>query len=105
LLMLEQNTITRHFFDNFINENGVKITPEIELGSVDLLIEPAKIGLGISFVTRDYVEKELADNTVFELKMKEEIPPRSLGIVTNNNIPTSVAAQKFMILLQPEEGI
>lgn len=99
LLMLEKNTTSRNFIDTFLEKKGVHITPEIELGSVDLLVELAKIGLGISFVVRDYVENELAGQELFVLNIKEKIPPRDLGIVTNNSVPIPAAAQKFIELL------
>jgi DNA-binding transcriptional LysR family regulator len=101
LLMLEKNTTTRNFIDAFLEKKGVRITPEIELGSVDLLVELAKIGLGISFVVRDYIEKELSKGEVFVLNVKEKIPARGLGIVTNTSIPAPAAARKFVELLGP----
>ncbi|MHB8170177.1 MAG: LysR family transcriptional regulator [Thermincolia bacterium] len=104
LLLLEKNTTTRSFFEDFIKKKGININPEIELGSVDLLIELAKIGLGISFVIKDYIQKELANHEVFILNLKEKIPKRSLGIITNNNIPLPVAAQKFIELFHNCHG-
>lgn len=104
LLMLEKNTTTRVFIDALLEKKGVHITPEIELGSVDLLIELAKIGLGISFVVKDYVEKELAGKDLFILNINEEIPKRHLGIMTNKNVPVPVAAQKFIELLAVRKG-
>lgn len=100
LLMLEKNTTTRGFIDAFLEKKGVHISPEIELGSVDLLVELAKIGLGISLVVMDYIEKELANKEVFILKVKEKIPKRDLGIVINSSVPVPVAAQKFIELLE-----
>lgn len=100
LLILEKNTTTREFFDDLLRKTGLNIVPEIELGSVDLLIELAKIGLGISFVIREYIEKELANDEVFILNIKEEIPQRYLGIITNDKLPVPLAAQKFIELLE-----
>lgn len=99
LLMLEKNSTTRRFFEDFIKRHHVSITPEFELGSIDLLINLTKIGLGISFVMMDAIEKELRQNEVFILNIKEKLPQRSIGVLTNNNIPVSIAAQKFMDLL------
>ena len=99
LLMLEKSTATRAFIDNFLAGMGIRITPEIELESVDLLIEMAKIGLGISFVGEDFVQDELVRNEIFILQTKEKIPPRGLGVITNNNVPLPAAAQKFIELL------
>ncbi|WP_227764783.1 LysR family transcriptional regulator [Zhaonella formicivorans] len=99
LLMLEKHSVTRTFFDNFLRKNNVFITPEIELGSVDLLIEMAKIGLGIAFVSKEYIARELQKEEVFILNLKEEVPERYLGIAANASIPLPAAAQKFAELL------
>ena len=96
LLMLEKNTTTRRFIDSHLNKKGIILTPEIELGSVDLLIQLARIGLGISAVVEDYIIEELAAGNIFMLNMKEKLPRRNLGIITHKNIPLSIAAQKFM---------
>ncbi len=99
MLMLEKSTTTRNFIDSFLESRGINIIPEIELESVDLLIELAKIGLGISLVVRDYIKKELADGEVFVLNIKEKIPQRNLGVVTNGHVPVPVAAERFIELL------
>lgn len=100
LLMLERPTITRTYFDSFFEKSGVFITPEIELGSIDLLVDLVKIGLGISFISIEYIEKELETNELFVLDIATDIAPRQLGILTHNNLPVPVAAQKFIDLLQ-----
>lgn len=100
LLMLEKNTITRDFFDKFLAKNGITLTPEIELGSIDLLIELTKIGLGISFISREYIQHDLVTGNISELNIKEHIPPRYLGIMTNKTLPLPIAAQKFIDLLE-----
>lgn len=100
LLMLEPNTITRDFFNRFVTANGVSLTPEIELGSVDLMIELTKIGLGISFVSREYIEQELARKELFTLNITEPIPERYLGVMINQTISVPTAARKFIELLE-----
>lgn len=100
LLMLESNTITRQFFDQFLTERGVSLRPEIELGSIDLLIELTKIGLGISFVSRQYIAQDLAAGRICELQIKDAIPPRFLGVMTNQTLPLPAAARKFIDMLK-----
>lgn len=99
LLTLEKNTTTRRFLDSLFAEQGIHFEPEIQLGSVDLLIELAKIGLGVAFVSREYIEKELADNQLFTLTLHAEIAPRELGIITHDCLPVPLAAEKFIALL------
>ncbi|MGE5678144.1 MAG: LysR family transcriptional regulator, partial [Pseudomonadota bacterium] len=99
LLVLDKNTTTREFFDNLMTKNGISIKPEIELGSVDILMEMAKIGLGIAFVPDECVNYELPNDEIFVLDIKEEIPDRSLGFLIHSNIPLPLAASKFVELL------
>lgn len=100
LLMLEKHTTTRDYIDEFFEQQGLKIKPEVELGSVDLLVELAKIGLGISFVVKDYIEKELAEDEVFIVNLKEKLPARHLAVLTNSTVPVPIAARKFIGLLK-----
>lgn len=96
LMLLEKGTNTRDFVDLYATEHGVVLNPDIELGSVDLLIEFAKIGLGISFVIKDFILEELALGELHEIRVQEEIPERSVGIVTSKNLPLSKAGEMFI---------
>jgi DNA-binding transcriptional LysR family regulator len=97
LLMLEANTTTSKFLKKSLNKFDLNIDAEIELGSVDLLIEMAKIGLGIAFVPEYCLE--LNNKNIFKINIKEKLPTRKLAVVTNKDIPLSNAAKKFIELL------
>ncbi|MEJ6951899.1 LysR family transcriptional regulator [Natronospora cellulosivora (SeqCode)] len=99
LLLLEEKANTRKYIDKIAFEYGAELKAEIELGSVDLLIEFAKIGLGIACVVEDFVEEELAAGSLFKLNVQEEIPGRSIGIAYLQDIPVSRAADCFIELL------
>lgn len=100
LLMLEPHTITRSYFDQLLDHNNLEIVPEIELGSLDLLLDLVKIGLGLSFVSREFIQKELATGEIFTLNVNTAIMPRRLGVLTHLHLPVPTAAQKFIELLQ-----
>lgn len=99
VMVLEKNSTTRQYFDELLDRNGVNLSPEIELESVDLLVELAKIGLGISYVMSDCIKKELDQGSIFILNIEENIPDRKLGIITQNNVPLSPAAKEMIHLL------
>nr|WP_205516847.1 LysR family transcriptional regulator [Paenibacillus sp. SYP-B3998] len=94
LILLEQGSNSRLYVDQYIEQKGYKIVPEIELGSLDLLVEFARIGLGVSCIIREFVDRN--QTTVFEIDLKDPIPPREIGIVKLKNIPLSEAAQMFV---------
>ncbi|GMQ55639.1 LysR family transcriptional regulator [Vallitalea sediminicola] len=95
LLMLEKNTTTSQYIYGVFESKGLVLSPEIELTSIDLLVELAKINLGISLVP-DYCIDEKLLKDVFAIKTKEILSERSLGIVSKKNIPLSIAAKKFI---------
>lgn len=98
LLMLETKTTTRNFLEKELEKKDIKIKAAVELGSVDLLIEMAKIGLGIAFVPA--YSLNLKRENLFQVKIKEQLPARKLAVVNNKNIPLSNAAAQFLKLLK-----
>ncbi|HHV29034.1 LysR family transcriptional regulator [Acetivibrio mesophilus] len=100
LLMLDRGTSTRRNIDSYLSSKGISILPEIELESIDLLVEFAKIGLGIALVLKESVIDELNKGTLFEVKLKENITLRKLGVITMKNVPLSRASSEFIKLLR-----
>ena len=74
---------------------------EIELSSNDLLIDLAKIGLGIAFVPDYCINHE--NKELFVLKTKEKMPPRQIVVSVNTTMPVSASTEEFLNLL-PEVG-
>lgn len=80
LILQSKGSNTREFLDNIAKEKGIIFNPNIELASYSLVVEFAKIGLGIGYVTKEYIKDELNNKKLFELKTKEKIPSRYIGI-------------------------
>ena len=99
LLMLEKKSMTRCNIESFLKENNISLIPEIELESNDLLVEFAKIGLGIACVLKKSAADEMENGQLFEVDIIEKLPPRKLGICTLNNVPVSRAAARFIDLI------
>lgn len=99
LIMLEKNTSTRRYVDNFLSTQGVTVIPEIELATSDLLVQFARRGLGISCVVRNFAENDIKDGNLFELEFDHILPTRQIGIIKLKNTPLSAAAMKFIELI------
>lgn len=100
ILMLDKNSTTNEFLHQVFQQHQLDLVPEIELTSNDLLIDLARIGLGIAFVP-DYCIKEPADD-LFLLKTKEELPCRELAVAYNDQIPLSRASMEFLSYFQKD---
>lgn len=99
VLLLEKSTSTRRYMDDFARRHGCELTAEIELATSDLLVQFARRELGISCVVRNFAEEELEKGTIFEIKLKEKIPPRCIGLVRLKNAYLSSAAARFVSVL------
>lgn len=93
ILMLEKRATTSMFLHNLFLENSLDLVPAIELSSNDLLIDLAKIGLGIAFIP-DFCIQDLDNLAV--ITTTQEIPPRLLVAAYNKDIPLSDAANYFI---------
>lgn len=88
LILQSKESNTRDFIDNFAKEHNIILKPNMELASYTLVVTLAKIGFGIGYATKEYIKKELENKELFELKIKETIPPRYIGIaLCKNNLP------------------
>lgn len=99
LILLERKSNSRKYVENFMLSKGVSISPEFELGSHDLLLEFAKINLGIASVTKEFSKEYLDNGSLFEVETTENIPSRSIGICSLKRVPLSLAANKFLELI------
>jgi len=95
LIMLESISNSRKYVDRYFREYSIDLQPEIELGSHDLLLEFAKIGLGISCVIKEFSKEFLKNGELFEIKLEKKISPRSIGICYLKGMPLSKAAEEF----------
>jgi DNA-binding transcriptional LysR family regulator len=99
ILMLDRSSSTRQNIDSFLQKKGLNLVPEIELESIDLLLEFAKIGLGIAHVLKESAGPFIDKNELFEIELKEKLPLRKLGIITMKNVPLSRTSSEFISFL------
>ena len=94
ILMLDRKSTTSEFLHHMFQKNQLDLVPEIELTSNDLLIDLARIGLGIAFIP-DYCISDKTEG-IYVLETKEELPERELVIAYNEHLPLSRAANEFL---------
>ncbi|MBT2287607.1 LysR family transcriptional regulator [Paenibacillus albidus] len=100
IILMQKGLNTRNYIDNFFNLHDLKVLPKAELSTMELLIEFAKKGLGVSCVIKDFVHKELEQQQLFEVLIQEKIPKRFLSVAVKKDFPLSSAAQKFIDLIK-----
>ena len=81
LMMLDKDNLTRQYLDQYFKEQQLFPENILEATSMDLLIDFAKIGLGIACVIREFVEEDLKAGTLLELPAPFPIASREIGFV------------------------
>lgn len=100
LILLEPNSNSRKYVEKYMLSKGIKISPEIELGSHDLLLEFAKANLGIACVIREFSKEYLENETLYEINITEKIPERSIGFCFLKGVSLSPASRKFVEIIE-----
>ena len=96
LMLLDENNVSRLYIDNYLRQNHIETGQILEVSNMDLLIDFAKIGIGIGCVIRKFVEKELEDHSLIELPLPTRISKRQIGFAYNKTTLQSHATQKFI---------
>ena len=104
VLKLDGTTSTTKEINDFFDSMSIKIVPEFEAGSIELLIEMAKNGLGIACVPRRYVLDELAKKELHEVKVTPSLPLRATGVIIRGEIEEhSFAVKEFIKVLDDDQ--
>lgn len=99
ILMLDKKSTTNEFLHTVFQKYQLDLVPEIEISSNDLLIDLAKIGLGITFIPDFCITEDFCFEELFVVKTKEEPESRYLAAVYNEKLPLSQAAACFLDML------
>lgn len=94
ILMLDKNSMTSEFLHGLFRQRKLELVPEVELSSNDLLIDLARIGLGIAFIPDFCVSPD--DPDLFRIRTSEEYPTRSLVVGYNSRVPLSESGKYFI---------
>ncbi len=96
LVLMEKNTVFRNSLDAFFNSHGIEVEPSIEVGSWELMKRLVVSGMGIGIIPREYVQKELENGTLFEVKTDIPLPVRAVGMLLKKHVPVSYALHCFV---------
>lgn len=94
-LMLHEENISRRYIDAYLKQEQIILSQLLEISSMDLLIEFAKIDMGIACVIDNFIEKELQEQTLIKLPLHTPIPARRIGFAWKKEANPAVSVQKF----------
>lgn len=105
IMLLDEKNITRVYIEKYFEEHDIRTNQVLEVSTMDLLIEFAKIGLGVACVIGEFVEEDLASGTLTEVKLATPIEKREVGFAYSSKFPVTGAMQKFISFYEREETL
>lgn len=103
LMLLDEKNITRLYIDEYLAKNNIPAGQLLEVSNMDLLIDFAKVGLGIACVIKQFVQKELDSGALIELPLSNKVEKRNIGFVYNRTMLQTDAVNKFIQFYQGEQ--
>ena len=103
LMMLDNSTMTRNNIDTFLSDHNIKLVPDMEFGSVEILTSLAVNGLGIACVPQEYVLNEIESGKLKVLSVTPSLPTRAIGVVINKQKTYGFAVNEFLKILNTYE--
>ena len=103
LMLLDKNNITRHYIDDYMTVNDIVANNLLEVTTMDLLIEFARIGLGIGCVIKEFVKEDLDSGRLVQLKLDTPIHKRTVGFLWQSS-RTSKALDTFIRFCREQDS-
>ena len=98
LLLLTKGASTRINLDNYCTENNIKLNPEMEFSSYNLIRDFTKEGFGIGMVTKEFLTDELSRGELFELNVEHNMPVKSIGLMYSKDRKNNVILKASFVL-------
>lgn len=95
-LLLNKNNVTRQYVDKYLSKKDILLENQIEVTTMDLLIDFAKIGLGTACVIKEFVENEFSKGELLEFVIEEPIPERKIGFAYTSKGLANPSIRKFL---------
>lgn len=96
LMLLDKNNMTRQYIDDYLQENQIIIKDSIDISDMDLLIDFARIGVGVACVIKNFVKKDLESGTLVEIPLGFPIHKREVGFAYKTSSKPSKSLAEFI---------
>ena len=105
LMLLDKNNVTRRYIDDYFQENLINVSDTINISDMGLLIDFAKIGVGVACVIKSFVSRELEKGKLEEIPLEIAIPKREVGFAYKENVKHSKALESFIEFYKTYEPV
>lgn len=96
LMLLDKDNMTRQYIDDYLQDNQIQIRESIDISNMDLLIDFARIGVGVACVIKSFVAEDLASGALLEIPLGIPIHKREVGFAYKMSAKPSKSLAEFI---------
>lgn len=96
IMLLDGENVSRLHVDRYFKENNIEPEHVLEVSGMDMLIEFARIGLGVACVIKQFVQDELNRGELVEIPLSVPINKREVGLAFIKSTKLTSSMEKFM---------
>ena len=106
LIMFNRGSSYYTLVDNALRQAGVLVSPTMELDNMEATKKMVEEGLGIAFLPKVAVDRELERGELRQVQVEGmAMPRRQIALIYRRGRPLGRAAQAFVSLLQERYGV
>lgn len=96
IMLLDKDNVSRKHINSYYVQNNIMPLHILEVNEMDMLIEFAKMSIGVSCVVKQFVKDELKNGSLVEIILSSPIPPREIGFLYNDIQPFNENILRFI---------
>lgn len=96
MISMSRETLSYQFHSDLFASHGALYHPDTEVATADQILPMVKHELGIAFLPEIMAREDLANGSIVQLHLQEEIPRRQIALVYDRHRPISPAARRLM---------
>lgn len=99
-VLFERDVPTRKAMDKIFRANGVEVKKVAEFDNIETIKRAVEVGFGLAIVPETAVVEARKAGTLAVIPLKEKFWVRSIGVIYRSDRSLSLAAKKFLHLLE-----
>ncbi len=103
-VLFERDIPTRKATDRILKSHGVSVNKAAEFDNIETIKRAVEVGFGLAIVPHPSVMDEEKNNQLAVVRFKEKDWKRPVGVVFRSDRELSLAAAKFVQLLEKKES-
>lgn len=100
LMLLDKNNMTRQYIDDYLQDNQILVKDSIDISDMDLLIDFARIGVGVACVIKNFIKDDIEAGTLLEIPLGIPIHKREVGFAYKTTGKPSKSLAEFIHFYQ-----